>query len=738
MNNNRLILISYRLPFSFKTENRVTSVKPSAGGLVTAVKSLDFPASAPKPVWIGCADFSQHVWEKHKHLVNDDFEYVPVFLDKATNKGFYNGFANSVLWPLFHYFPSYVDYHNEYLTAYKAANQAVCDKVIDLLQPDDLVWVHDYHFLPLPMLIRQKKPSATIGFFLHIPFPSYELLRLLPEKCRNYLLNGLLGANLVGFHTTDYRVHFLQSVQLGLGLSHRLGTIATDQTKVQTGAFPIGISYSLFHDAFAEEEVVLERLELKRSYPDKIIFSVDRLDYTKGVMQRLDALEVLLRKHSEWVEKLVFILVVVPSRDQIQPYGERKQMIEQAVGRINGLFGTLTWLPIVYRYSDVTFSQLVALYSACDVALITPLRDGMNLVAKEFVASRQDQQGVLILSELTGAARELGEALMVNPLDEYEVADQLLNALTMAPDEQRQRMVTMQERVAGYDVKQWANDFIDALLTTQPDEQTGQAVALEDDAKQTMLDQYARARSRLIILDYDGTLVQFTTDPALASPTPAVINWLSELAADPKNKVLVISGRPEQTLEKWLGHLPIDLVAEHGASSKQDGAWTRNGESNGVWKEALRPLLTDFVSRCNGSFIEEKETSLAWHYRGASERMGFERSRELIDLLEHLLPNKLRLLDGQKVVEVKRIDTDKGKIACQWAATQPYDVVLVMGDDQTDEDMFSALGTITPYTIKIGPQPTQARYRLNDVAQVLSLLEEFVAPVDPVCPIDLA
>ncbi|GAB3891772.1 bifunctional alpha,alpha-trehalose-phosphate synthase (UDP-forming)/trehalose-phosphatase [Spirosoma agri] len=731
MNDNRLLIISYRLPFSFKTENRVTSVKQSAGGLVTAVKSLDLPASAPKPVWVGCADFSPRVWEKYKHLVNDDFEYVPVFLDKTTNKGFYNGFSNSVLWPLFHYFPSYVDYHDEDLNAYQAANQAVCDKVVELLQPDDLIWVHDYHFLPLPMLIRQNKPSATIGFFLHIPFPSYEILRLLPEKCRNYLLNGLLGANLVGFHTTDYRVHFLRSAQLSLGLAHRLGTIENGQTKVQTGAFPIGINYNLFHDAAADQAVVQERLDLKRSYPDKLIFSVDRLDYTKGVMQRLDALEALLRQHSEWLGKLVFILVVVPSRDQIQTYGERKQMIEQAVGRINGLFGTLTWLPIVYRYSDVTFSQLVALYTACDIALITPVRDGMNLVAKEFVASRQDQQGVLILSELTGAANELGEALLVNPLDEYEVADQLLYALAMSPDEQRQRMITMQERVASYDVKQWATDFIDALLTTQQDEQASRVILLEGDAKQTMLDQYAQAKSRLIVLDYDGTLVEFTTEPELASPTPAVIDRLSKLAANPDNKVLVISGRPEKTLEKWLGHLPISLVAEHGATSKQDGVWIRNEASDERWKETIRPLLTDFASRCKGSFIEEKEASLAWHYRGANQQMGFKRSRELVDLLEHILPSDLRLLDGQKVIEVKSQETNKGKIARQWATAQPYSFVLVMGDDQTDEDMFSALATITPYTVKIGPKPTQAHYRLNDVAQALSVLDELATYTDP-------
>ena len=726
MHDQRLIIISYRLPFSFKTENRVTSVKSSSGGLVTAVKSLDFPQSAPKPVWVGCADFTQRVWEKNRHLVNDDFEYVPVFLDKATNKGFYNGFSNSVLWPLFHYFPSFVDYHDEDLTAYQTANQAVCDKVVELLKPDDLVWVHDYHFIPLPMLIREKEPSATIGFFLHIPFPSYELLRLLPGKCRSYLLKGLLGANLVGFHTTDYRTHFLQSVQLSLGVGHRLGTIADGQMRVQTGTFPIGINYNLFHDAYADAEVVQERLALKKAYPDKIIFSVDRLDYTKGVMQRLDALEAMLRQSPEWIEKLVFILVMVPSRDQIQTYGERKQMIEQAVGRINGLFGTLTWLPIVYRYSDVTFAQLIALYSACDVAMITPLRDGMNLVAKEFVAARQDQQGVLILSELTGAANELGDALLVNPLDEYEVADQLTYALAMSPDEQRQRMDTMQKRIAGYDVKRWANDFIDRLLATQDSTQAEQPVLLQGADKQTMLEQYAQSQSRLLILDYDGTLTHFTTDPEQASPSPELIAQLSELATSPGTKVLVMSGRSEQNLEKWLGQLPIDLVAEHGASRKQEGIWQRTDGRDAAWKETIRPLMDDFVSRSNGSFVEEKEDALAWHYRGAAERLGFERSRELIDLLAHLLPDELRLLDGHKVVEVKSTDADKGKVARQVAAAHPDAFVVVIGDDQTDEDMFRALTDRTHYTLKVGLQATQAHYRLNDVAQVLALLNEFI------------
>jgi len=726
VSNNRLVIISHRLPFSFKTENKTTTLKSSSGGLVTAVKSLDLSASSQKPVWIGCADFTQRTWEKYKDLVNDDFEYVPVFLDKATHKRFYNGFSNSVLWPLFHYFPSFVDYHDEDFKAYRAANATVCDKVAEVIQPGDLVWVHDYHFIPLPQLIREKQPEATIGFFLHIPFPSYELLRLLPKACRSYLLNGLLGADLLGFHTTDYSLHFLQSVQMALGLQHTFGQIQNGDRLVQSGVFPIGINYSLYHDAYNNEEVVKERDALKASYKDKLIFSVDRLDYTKGVMQRLDALEAFLVQNPEWLEQLVFLLVVIPSRDEIQTYGERKQMIEQAVGRINGKFATLTWVPIVYRYASLSFDQLLALYSVCDVAMITPLRDGMNLVAKEFVASRQDQQGVLLLSELTGAANEMGEALLVNPLDEYEVAAGLKEALQMPSEEQTQRMAIMQKRIKEYDVKRWANDFMESLLEAQLANEERGGKPLEGDPRKNLIETYASARNRLLLLDYDGTLAPLVAKPEMAAPPDDVIKLLGELAAVPQNKVVVISGRDHQTLEDWLGSLPIDFVAEHGAFVKEEGSWREPGLADMTWKASVRPIMEDLVYRCDGSFVEEKASSLAWHYRNAEETLGFDRSRELINTLQQLVPYQLRIIDGNKVVEVKTVDTDKGRSARQLVARQPYEFVLAMGDDRTDEDMLSALKDKNQYTVKVGDGLSAAAYRLMDVEHVLALLQELV------------
>ncbi|GAB3903040.1 bifunctional alpha,alpha-trehalose-phosphate synthase (UDP-forming)/trehalose-phosphatase [Larkinella knui] len=732
MKNNRLVIISHRLPFSFTTENKTTTLKPSAGGLVTAVKSLELSSFAEKPLWIGCADFTQRTWDKHHGLVDDSFVYLPVFIDKRTHKKFYNGFSNSVLWPLFHYFSTYVDYHDDDFKAYRLANEQVAEKVAEALQPNDLVWVHDYHFIPLPQLIRERQPEAQIGFFLHIPFPSFELLRLLPKSCRNYLLRGLLGANLVGFHTSDYRLHFLQSVQMALGLPTTFGQIVCGERMVDSGVFPIGINYSLFHDAYHQEDVEQERQQLRTSYAGRMIFSVDRLDYTKGVMQRLDALEAFLTLHPEWKEQIVFLLVVIPSRDEIQSYWERKQMIEQAVGRINGQFATLTWLPVVYRYAPLSFPQLMGLYTACDVAMITPVRDGMNLVAKEFIASRSDQQGVLVLSELTGAANELGEALRVNPLDEFEVADALKQALEMSPDEQTRRMEAMQQRISQYDVKKWASDFIEVLVTTPPAEHTGTGALLEGKIKKNVLKDFARARSRLLLLDYDGTLAEFTSEPGLAAPSAGVLETLRKLASQPENKVVIISGRDQPTLESWFGSLPIDLVAEHGDKQKQNGSWQKNNQDNAAWKNRVRPLLDEMVNRCRGSFIEEKATTLVWHYRNANEEIGFERSRELLLTLTHLLPHTLRIIDGNKVIEIKSVDWDKGKLARRLIDGSRYDFVLAVGDDQTDEDMLAVLTQEHQYPVKVGHGPTAATYRLPDVQQVVNLLDSFVQPAKPV------
>src|SRR6202012_1660816 len=432
----RLIIISNRLPFSLDKDGDKVSLRQSSGGLVSAIKSYFENTTAQRgdlteKMWMGVADFPQEDWDQAvaAHADNQDFGILPVFVDKELYDKYYNGFSNSVLWPLFHYFSSLADYKKNYFEAYVQVNQLFAKKIIPLLQPGDQVWIHDYQLMILPHLLRTKKPDATIGFFLHIPFPSYEIFRLLPTEWKKTLLHGVMGADLIGFHTYDYVQHFLQSVKMLLGVENYFHNLQYQDRLIRIDLFPIGIDYNKFHDAAFDAEVQDIRDKIRTDLGDKkIIFSVDRLDYTKGLMHRLNGFEYFLERYPEWKEKMVFILNIVPSRSNIPAYNERKRMIEEKVGTINGRFSSISWQPVIYRYNHLSFKELVGLYQAADVALITPLRDGMNLVAKEYVASSLGR-GVLILSELAGAASELSEAILVNPTDTSDVASSITRAL---------------------------------------------------------------------------------------------------------------------------------------------------------------------------------------------------------------------------------------------------------------------------------------------------------------------
>ena len=358
---------------------------------------------------------------------------MPVFPGKEQYEDYYNGFSNSTLWPLFHYFPTLVDYKKDYFEAYRGINQQFAETVVSIYQPGDTIWVHDYQLLLLPQILREVLPEATIGFFLHIPFPSYEIFRLLPSRWKRALLHGILGADLVGFHTHDYVQHFIQSCKMILKVENQFTDILYKDRIIKADLFPIGIDYQKFRNAITDEEVVGIATSLEEKfYNQKIIFSVDRLDYTKGLEYRLDGYEEFLTRYSEWRGRVVFILNIVPSRGVIAAYAKRKSRIDEKVSTINGKFSSLHWQPLIYRYNHLSFEELCALYQVADAALITPLRDGMNLVAKEYIASCIDK-GVLILSELTGAASELSEAVLVNPTDVEEVADGIATALAMHP-----------------------------------------------------------------------------------------------------------------------------------------------------------------------------------------------------------------------------------------------------------------------------------------------------------------
>jgi trehalose 6-phosphate synthase/phosphatase len=728
----RLIVVSNRLPYQVQESEGKVTLRQSDGGLVTALKSY-FEEEARKggaveKRWVGAADFPEKRWKKFKAQENTEttFEIDPIFIEKRTYSKFYNGFCNATLWPLFHYFPSYVEYDDETFQAYEAVNRAFADMLLTFLQPGDTLWIHDYQLLLLPDMIRQKLPDISIGFFLHIPFPSYEIFRLLHRTWKEKIIRGMLGADLVGFHTHEYVQHFLKTVRMVAGYDHQFRSIVVDNRIIKADLFPLGIDYAKFHDAANVPAVIEQRDTIRKNFQDKkIIFSVDRLDYTKGVTHRLVGFEKFLEAYPEWKEQVVFVLVVVPSRQIISKYNERLKLIEEQVGSINGKHSTLSWQPIIYRYSNLAFDELCALYEAADAALITPLRDGMNLVAKEYVASRAQEDGVLILSELAGAANEMGEALLVNPVDTADMANAISTALTMPIQEQRRNMKLLQKRLKEYTVIHWVNDFLKQLDDVRVQQHEQETKAVTANVAKHISDDFHHAGTRHLLLDYDGTLVPFARHPWQARPDENLLKLLGELSANTQTDITIISGRDSSTLEEWFSNLSLNLVAEHGASIRlKNGAWTHGDAIDQTWKPLIRPTLELFAQRSPGAFIEEKNHTLAWHYRNVDAELGFVRSRELLDNLFHLVRNgQLQIIDGNKVIEVRVAGVDKGNAARRLVDDHAYDFVLAIGDDKTDEDMFRAL-TEKAVTIKVGAGHTLAHYNIPSQQGVIQLLNQ--------------
>lgn len=730
----RLVIVSNRLPFTVSFKDNVPQFKPSPGGLTTGLWSyLDRPvpdgAERPDYLWMGWPGAS--VPPEHEAAVRaygEKYKSSPILLPEESMDRFYLGFCNKTIWPLFHYFPTLTRYVEEYWQEYQNVNRVFAEAVVNALKPDDMLWIHDYHLMLLPRLVREKFPEMPIGFFLHTPFPSWEVFRMLPRTWRQEILEGLLGASAIGFHTHDYVQYFLTSVLRTCGYEHQLGSLTLGDRIVKVDTFPMGIEFDKFMTTASSKETELRVEELRaKCVGQKVIFSVDRLDYTKGLINRLRSYELFLKNNPHWHGKVVFIVSVAPSRIGVDSYQAMKQELEQTVGRIVGDFGNVHWTPLVYQFRNLPFEEIVPLYRLCDIALITPLRDGMNLVAKEFVASRPDQTGVLILSEMVGAAKEMGEAIIVNPFHIEDSARALEIALNMSPEEQVRRNQLMQERLRRYNVVRWAEDFVQALLSTQKNEAARRARLLAGKASSGMIQQYRAATSRALLLDYDGTLVPFAPEPKLAQPDPELMDLLTALGSDPANRVTIISGRPRRTLEEWFGKLPISLIAEHGAWLRQNGGdWHMFKPLTAEWKERVRPILQLYVDRLPGAGLEEKDFSLAWHYRRADPEQASLRAQELVDDLAGFTRNiDVQVLEGNRVIELRNSGVNKGAAAQQWLAGQAPDFILGIGDDWTDEDMFKNLPA-NAYSVRIGVANTAARYYLSNHTAVRRILRELV------------
>ncbi|MCF2505943.1 bifunctional alpha,alpha-trehalose-phosphate synthase (UDP-forming)/trehalose-phosphatase [Dyadobacter sp. CY107] len=735
-NAGRLVIVAYRLPFKIVRENDQAQLFQNSGGLVSAVLSLVKNKNGPvfssddKIQWIGFSENTREELEGQS-LANEDFQAHPVFIPEDVNEKYYEGFCNNLIWPLCHYFPSLARFDDEYFEAYQIANRLFFDKIDEIIQPGDVIWVQDYQLMLLPEMIRQKYPDNKIGFFFHIPFPSFELFRLLPVKWRKAIVDGILGADVVGFHTNDYVEYFLKAARLVSGYGNKLHYINMSNRIVKVDSFPISVDFDKFNDAYDDPMVADARNDARHSLNQKIIFSVDRLDYSKGIIHRLRGFQRFLERYPEWHEKVSFVMVVVPSRDTIEQYQQMKSEIDQTVGRINADYGNIYWQPIIYQYRSMPYHELVGMYTVSDVALITPVRDGMNLVCKEYVASRKDRKGVLILSEMAGAAAELGEALIINPLDIQDIADAIKNAFEMPEEEQTKRMDAMRERIKDYDVFAWTEDFFTQMTMLEQEHERLRQVFLTNKGIDAIRHAYANATNRILFFDYDGTLAPIVPDPAKAIVSEDVKKLILEIAK--RDTVIIISGRDRHFLDNLFRDLPVHIIAEHGALIRTKGSdvWVLNESYEENWKESIRPIMDIYAKRCPGAFVEEKETSLAWHYRTADEKeYAQRRAQELLWQLKNYIQPELNLqvIDGSKVVEVKKTAFNKGTASRAFVENGDYDFVLAIGDDTTDEDMFEALPD-TAYTIKIGDDLSAARNHIRSQEEVFHFLNFMVSSI---------
>ncbi len=716
----KTVIISNRLPVKIIEENNEYTFIPSEGGLATGLGDVYKTGNS---IWIGWPGIE--VPEHRQQEVIDKLSALnlyPVFLTQEEINLYYEGFSNEVLWPVFHYLVTYAHYEQNYWDCYRSVNDKFAKAALNVLSKKDKIWIQDYQLLLLSGVLREHLPQSTIGFFQHIPFPSYEIFRLIPW--RDELLNGMLGADLIGFHTYDDVRHFLSTATRLLPVNSSANILNSNERQIVVEAFPMGIDFEKFSNLTGYDEVQKEIEYFRKGKEDmKVILSIDRLDYSKGILERLKALELLLQAHPEYIGKIELYMIVVPSRDTVPQYRDLKEQIDQFVGNLNARYRSINWIPVNYFYRSFPIEVLSALYATADICLVTPMRDGMNLVSKEYVASRNNNDGVLILSEMAGASKELTDAVIVNPNNLGDIMEAILFALKMPLTEQQTRMKAMRGIVEKFNVKHWVNNFILRLNEVKDSQNSLLTKHAVHSIKEVIAAKYNETANRVLFLDYDGTLVDFSGNIDDASPDEELYSLVEKLTSDPANTVVIISGRRNETLEKWFGHLKVDLIAEHGAWQKTYGdKWNCLPLLTDQWKQEMKSILETYTDRTPGSFIEEKSYSLVWHYRKAEEGLGELRANEIVSHLKILAADKgLQLMPGNKVIEFKNMEVNKGKAALNWLYGKQPDFIIALGDDHTDEDIFRALPN-DAFTIKVGNNISEAKYYVNDFKEVRQLL----------------
>ncbi|CAL9135071.1 unnamed protein product [Musa textilis] len=715
----RLLVVANRLPVSAVRRGEDSwYLEVSAGGLVSAllgVKDVDAR-------WIGWAGVNvpDEVGQRALTKALAEKRCIPVFLDEEIAHQYYNGYCNNILWPLFHYlglpqedrlattrsFQSQFD-------AYKRANKMFADVVNMHYQEGDVVWCHDYHLMFLPKCLKEYNSKMKVGWFLHTPFPSSEIHRTLPS--RSELLRSVLAADIVGFHTYDYARHFVSACTRILGLEGTPEGVEDQGMLTRVAAFPIGIDSDRFKRALELPAVKEHINELTHRFAGrKVMLGVDRLDMIKGIPQKILAFEKFLEENPSWRDKVVLLQIAVPTRTDVPEYQKLTSQVHEIVGRINGRFGTLTAVPIHHLDRSLDFHALCALYAVTDVALVTSLRDGMNLVSYEFVACQGSKKGVLILSEFAGAAQSLGAgALLVNPWNITEVAASIGYALNMSPDEREKRHRHNYAHVTTHTAQDWAETFVSELNDTVVEAQlrTRQVPPLLP--THVAVERYLQSKNRLLILGFNATLtesiessgrrggdqikeMELKLHPDLKAP-------LTTLCNDVLTTVVVLSGSDRSVLDDNFGEYNMWLAAENGMFLRHTGGdWmtTMPEHLNMDWVDSVKHVFEYFTERTPRSHFEHRETSLVWNYKYADVEFGRLQAR---DMLQHLWTGPISnaavdVVQGSRAVEVRSVGVTKGaaidrilgEIVHSKSMVTPIDYVLCIGHFLgKDEDIYT-------------------------------------------------
>ncbi|HYX34545.1 MAG TPA: bifunctional alpha,alpha-trehalose-phosphate synthase (UDP-forming)/trehalose-phosphatase [Oligoflexus sp.] len=723
---NRLFIVSHRLPFSAYFENDQIRLKASMGGLASGL----LPLLGEDTVWLGWDGLSQKLTKAQKAHVASAFQErgcETVRLPIRAHHAFYNDVSNGVFWPLYHNQTGSLPLTLPHWADYQLINRLFAERLAELVRPGDTVWIQDYHLQLLPRMIRERNLGVSISFFLHVPFPPAEIFRMLP--IREEILEGLLGADTIGFHTKGYVDHFKQAVEQIVSYPRVTDGLLVGGRMINVLAAPLGVDVVHWEEIAARQSggTLVEAIDkMRQDKPDlRILFSVDRLDYTKGLPRKLLAFEKLLEKYPEWQGKITLIQIAPSSRDELAAYNRYKLLVEQMIGAINGRFGFPGYQPVQYFASAFSAEELGQAYGRVNIMLVTPLIDGMNLVAKEFIASRPDMDGVLILSEFAGAADELREALIVNPYDIDAAARTMHAALIMPESERQDRMKRLRDAVTKFSTVEWARLFSQGMGPGSP--------KLESVQENPFLrpDQLPQLASQLtpplaLFIDYDGTLFPIVRRPELAAPDSGLIMLLGQLGSIPGVEVHIVSGRRFDELFRWFHRLPLHIHGEHGGISYDPQ--TRQRSFLMESKRDCRPLQRAFQiferhkSLNEGILIERKVFSTVLHYRminpDAVDPLLSVVTEEIMSMEG---AGEIEILRGKKNLEVRIKGISKARVIENRMAKDDPIFCVAIGDDRTDEDMFAAIGD-AGLALGVGSSGTKAHFKLLDSTMVREFL----------------